>query len=139
FLGAAALRIATGTVTEAGGAARLVSFGRDYDIQTVTAGVQGQAALSEALGLGAGGLVLRGLLGYRHAFGDVVPTALLAFATGGPALTVAGVPVTRDALVANAGLDWRIGGGSTLGLAYTGQVGRDSQDHGVKGSFNYRF
>ncbi|WP_349236887.1 autotransporter domain-containing protein [Bosea sp. Tri-54] len=41
-------------------------------------------------------LTLRGGLAWRHAFGDVTPTAALAFA-GSSSFTVAGLPIARDA------------------------------------------
>jgi outer membrane autotransporter protein len=81
---------------------------------------------------------LHGLVGYRRAYGDVVPKALLSFGTG-PGFLVAGTPISRDALVAEAGLDLRVARDTTLGLAYTGQVGARAQDHAVKGNFTYRF
>lgn len=125
---------------ERGGVAALRVFGRTYDVQTVTAGVQGQVALSDLLGLTTGApLTARGLVGYRRAFGDVVPSALLAFTGGGQGFITSGVPVARDAIVASAGLDWQMTPAATLGIAYTGQAGRRAEDHGLKGSFSYRF
>ena len=41
--------------------------------------------------------------------------------------------------MAEAGLDVLVGRGTTLGIAYTGQVGDRAQDHAVKGNFTYRF
>ena len=78
------------------------------------------------------------VVGYRRAFGDVVPTALLSFGTG-PSFLSAGLPIDRDALVAEAGLDLRVAPNATLGVAYRGQAGDRAQDHAVKGSFTYRF
>ncbi|MCJ2009860.1 autotransporter domain-containing protein, partial [Methylobacterium sp. J-092] len=109
-----------------------------YDIQTATAGIQGQLVLGDAFGDNRP-LVARGLIGYRRAFGDVVPAALLSFGAGGPSFTAAGVPIDRDALVTSAGLDWQVTSAATIGLNYTGQVGPRAQDHGVKGNFNVRF
>ncbi|WP_043382033.1 autotransporter domain-containing protein, partial [Methylobacterium sp. UNCCL110] len=81
---------------------------------------------------------LRGLVGYRRAFGDVVPTALLRFGTG-PAFLSAGVPIDRDALVAQVGLDLAVAPNASLGVAYTGQTGARAQDQAVKGTFTLRF
>ena len=75
------------------------------------------------------------ILGY----GDVAPEALLAFAGGISPFAVSGVPVDRNALVAEAGLDWAIASGMTLGVAYTGQVGSRAQTHALKGNFTWRF
>ena len=135
FVGGAYVAIGRDRFAETGGIAALTSFARDYDLGTATAGVRGQTSLD--LGLGAP-LSAHGLLGYRRAFGDVVPTALLAF-TGGASFLSAGLPIDRDALVAEVGLDLRVSASATLGVAYTGQVGSRAEDHAVKGNFTYRF
>jgi outer membrane autotransporter protein len=80
----------------------------------------------------------RGSLGWRHAFGDVVPTAGLAFA-GGSAFTVAGVPIAQDVLVVEAGVDLRIAPTTTLGLDYSGQIGSGMSDHALKADLGIRF
>ncbi|MCJ2091186.1 autotransporter domain-containing protein [Methylobacterium sp. J-072] len=135
FVGAAYIGIRRDGFAEAGGAAALVSYARDYDLGAVTAGVRAQTSLDLGLGLP---VTAHGLLGYRRAFGDVVPTALLSFGTG-PAFLSAGVPIDRDALVASAGLDLAVAPNAALGVAYTGQVGARAQDQAVKGNLTLRF
>jgi outer membrane autotransporter protein len=83
-------------------------------------------------------LTLRGGLGWRHAFGDVDPKTTLAFAGSIP-FNIAGMPIARDAAIVEAGLDLAIGRGATLGLAYTGQLAQDTQDHAFKGVLAVRF
>ncbi len=51
FVGGGALHVGRDGFSEAGGAAALRVFGRGYDVQTATAGVQGEAALSDQLGV----------------------------------------------------------------------------------------
>ncbi|MGY2049974.1 autotransporter outer membrane beta-barrel domain-containing protein, partial [Methylobacterium sp. JK268] len=135
FVGGAYVGIDRDRFAETGGLAALRGASRTSEIPTLTAGVRAQTSFD--LGLGAP-VALHGLLGYRRAFGDVVPTALLAFSTG-PSFITAGIPISRDALVAEAGLDLQISARATLGIAYTGQVGSRAEDHAVKGSFTYRF
>jgi subtilase-type serine protease len=135
FVGGALVSIGRDRLTETGGFAALTGAAQTYDIGTSTVGLRAQASLD--LGFGAP-VSLRGLVGYRRAYGDVVPKALLAFGTG-PSFLTAGLPIDRDALVAEAGLDVLVGRGTTLGVAYTGQVGDRAQDHAVKGNFTYRF
>ncbi|MCJ2069720.1 autotransporter domain-containing protein, partial [Methylobacterium sp. J-030] len=135
FVGGAYVGIRREAFAETGGAAALTSYARDYDLGAVTAGVRAQTSLDLGLGLP---LTLRGLLGYRRAFGDVVPAALLSFGTG-PAFLSAGVPIDRDALVAQVGLDLAVAPNATLGVAYTGQTGARAQDQAVKGNFTLRF
>ena len=136
FVGGAYVGIRRDAFAETGGAAALVSYARDYDLGAVTAGVRAQTSLDLGLGLP---VTLRGLVGYRRAFGDVVPTALLRFGAGGPAFLSAGVPIDRDALVAQVGLDLAVAPNATLGVAYTGQTGSKAQDQAVKGNFTLRF
>ncbi|MEL6063647.1 autotransporter family protein [Methylobacterium sp. DCY52] len=136
FVGGAYVGIRRDGFAEAGGAAALVSLARDYDLGAATAGVRAQTRLDLGLGLP---VTLRGLVGYRRAFGDVVPTALLAFGAGGPAFLSAGVPIDRDALVAQVGLDLAVAPNASLGVAYTGQTGAHAQDQAVKGNFTLRF
>jgi fibronectin-binding autotransporter adhesin len=134
FLGASVMRLHMDGFREDGGPAALVGYGRSYELGTTTLGVRTEARLGSDLPLS-----LHGMVGWRHAFGDVNPSALLAFSGGASAFTVAGVPIDRDALVAEAGLDWQIGKDMTLGVSYAGQIGQRAQNHALKGSFNWRF
>lgn len=135
FVGGAYIGSRRDGFAETGGAAALVSYARDYDLGAVTAGVRAQTSLDLGFGLP---LTAHGQLGYRRAFGDVVPTALLSFGSG-PSFLSAGVPIDRDALVAGAGLDLAVAPNASLGVAYTGQVGARAQDQAVKGNFTLRF
>ncbi|KFC62385.1 putative Outer membrane autotransporter barrel domain protein [Bosea sp. LC85] len=87
---------------------------------------------------GAQTVTVRGTLGWRHAFGDIDTTAVLAFTSGTP-FGIAGLPIARDALVTEAGLDYALASDITLGVSYSGQISRDAQDHGLKGNFTWRF
>lgn len=77
-------------------------------------------------------LTVRGGLAWRHAFGDVDPSVTMAFA-GSTAFTVAGLPIARDVAMVEAGFDLAIGRSTKLGVAYTGQLAEDSQDHSFRG------
>ncbi len=119
---------------ERGGAAALAGAAEDNDVGTSTLGARGEVAPVAGIPL-----VARAFLGWRHAFGDVSPTTTLAFETGSTPFTVAGAPIDRDALAAEAGLDWRYSEAVTLGASYVGQIGARDQDNGVKGRFEVRF
>jgi fibronectin-binding autotransporter adhesin len=84
-------------------------------------------------------LMIRGMLGWRHAYGDVQPDMLLAFAGGTSVFTAAGAPIDRDALVAEAGLDWQASDTVSLGVAYRGQIGNQAQEHALTGNLIWRF
>ncbi|WP_241660821.1 autotransporter domain-containing protein [Variovorax guangxiensis] len=120
--------------TEQGGITALRGRGESTDTTFTTLGLRA----STRLGADATGATLRGLLGWRHAFGDVSQSATMAFA-GGNGFAVAGVPIAKDAAVIEAGLDFAIKRDLTLGVSYAGQVGDGVKDHGVKASLLWKF
>lgn len=134
ILGASVLRLHTDGFQENGGAAALTGLGRDHDLATTTLGVRGEMQISQDLPV-----IAKALIGWRHAYGDVEPSTLLAFAGGASAFVVSGVPVDRNALVVEAGLDWHASDAVSLGVAYAGQIGNDAQNHSLKGSFVWKF
>ncbi|MCJ2125312.1 autotransporter domain-containing protein [Methylobacterium sp. J-077] len=135
FLGGAVVAIGRDRFAETGGGGALTGTARHAEIPTLTAGLRGQTGLD--LGWDTP-VTIHGSVGYRRAFGDIIPTAQVAFATG-PSFVTAGLPVARDALVASAGLDLLLSASASLGVSYTGQVGARTEDHAVKGAFLYRF
>ncbi|MBO1908036.1 autotransporter domain-containing protein [Microvirga sp. 3-52] len=134
FVGASILRLHTDGFVESGGAAALTGFTRDQDLGTTTLGVRVETGLGVDTGLS-----VSGMLGWRHAYGDVNPDMLLAFAGGASAFTASGVPIDRDALVAEAGLDWQATRDLSIGLSYQGQLSERAQDHGLKGNLTWSF
>lgn len=102
------------------------------DTTYTTLGLRGATALTSTL-------TARGMLGWRHALGDVTPVAALAFQSGGAAFTLAGSPIARNALVAEAGVDVAIAANATLGVSWTGQYADQSHDNAVKGNFRWSF
>ncbi|KFC64784.1 putative Outer membrane autotransporter barrel domain protein [Bosea sp. LC85] len=134
FAGLAYVNLHTAGLSETGGAAALTGRSDDISLGYSTLGLRASSTLT----LQGMDLTLRGGLAWRHAFGEVTPTATLAF-TGGSAFTVAGVPIARDAAVVEAGLDLAISKSAALSLAYTGQLAKDAQDHSFKGMLAVRF
>jgi fibronectin-binding autotransporter adhesin len=134
FVGASILRLHTDAFREQGGVFALSGTGRDRDLATSTLGVRGEVQLLADLPL-----LFKGMIGWRHAYGDVRPDQLMAFAGGVSAFSVAGVTVDRNALVAEAGLDWRASDNLSLGVAYRGQIGTRAQDHALTGNLTWRF
>lgn len=86
---------------------------------------------------GARGSV-RGQIGWRHAFGDIVPTMDLA-GRGLGRFTVTGAPIARDMAVLGLELDVEVAAGAMLGLNYNGQLGNDTREHGLRGQFAVTF
>jgi outer membrane autotransporter protein len=134
FAGLAYVNLHTDGFSETGGVAALTARSDDTSLGYATLGLRA----STTLALQDMDLTLRGGLAWRHAFGDVTPTAALAF-TGSSAFTVAGLPIAKDAAVVEAGLDLAISKSASLGLAYTGQLAQDTQDHAFKGTLAVRF
>jgi subtilase-type serine protease len=83
-------------------------------------------------------LTARGMLGWRHAFGDVSPETELTFASGS-AFSVEGSPLARDAFIVEAGIDYSLTKAITLGVSYSGQISSAVQAHGVRGDLVWRF
>ncbi|KRE23808.1 hypothetical protein ASE66_00610 [Bosea sp. Root483D1] len=65
--------------------------------------------------------------------------AKTAFALGTTPAQVFAAPIDREALVAEAGLDWRISSSTALGLTYSAAIGERSRDHALKGRVEMRF
>ncbi len=119
-----------GGVNETGVAA--VTGSSKLDTTYTTLGLRAATALTSTL-------TARGTLGWRHAFGDITPVAALAFQSGGAAFALAGSPIAREALVAEAGFDVAVAANASLGVSWTGQYADQSQSNTFKGNFTWRF
>ncbi len=133
FAQIALLRVSNSAAVERGGAAALQLFSGDQTLGFATLGLRGEAQIAGTA------LFARGMLGWRHAFGEITPQALTAFVGGGTAARVYGTRVDRDSIVAEAGLDWRLGASTSVGLAYSAVVGSNARDHALKGRLEVRF
>lgn len=133
FAGLAYVHLSTDGFGEEGGAAALASDGIGDDATFTTLG----ARVSRKITIGGSALEARASLGWRHAFADL-PAARLSFA-GGDAFTVTGVPIARDALALQAGIDLAVGQASRLGFTYDGQFASGAMENAFKASFSARF
>lgn len=134
FAGLAYVDAQTRGFTETGGAAALTGNSGTTSIGFSTLGLRAWTALpwNPAMVVKAG-------LGWRHAFGSVTPTAELAFASPGTSFVVAGVPISRNAATVDFGLDGAIAADTTIGVAYTGQIGQQAWQHGFNAHLVRRF
>lgn len=135
FASLAHVRLRTDHYAERGGASALAGGGDNTAVTFSTLGVRGEYRLDGV----AGGLSLRGTLGWEHAWGDTRPEARHGFVGAANVFSVAGAPIARDAAVIEAGLDLNLGENADLGLSYSGKVAGSSRDHGVKASVMIRF
>jgi outer membrane autotransporter protein len=135
FVGALAMHIDTASFAEAGGASALNGASGGYDYGATTLGLRTEATLFANTPL-----LARAMIGWSHAFGDVTPSSTLAFASA-PSLpfTVSGAPIARDALVIEAGFDWRLSSNATVGIFYSGELAARDEDNAVKGKLEVAF
>ena len=137
FAGAAWVRVKTDAAAERGGLAALNVAGTTFETGYATLGVRAAGLIPLGNDMV---LVPRGTLAWQHAFDNVTTAGVLAFQTA-PAtpFTIAGVPIARDSLLTEAGLDLAIGRNATLGVSYVGQYASNVQDHAAKGKFSWKF
>jgi outer membrane autotransporter protein len=133
FAGASAFLIHQNGFTEGGGASALTGFARDFNIQTTTLGVRSELAFASLP------VSVTTMLGWRHAYGDVVPSVLLGFQGGAQSFSASGVPIDRDAFVAEAGVNYAVSSMFTVGLSYAGQFGQRAADNAFKGHLDLSF
>lgn len=124
----------TSGLAETGGSAALVGNSQTADATFTTLGLRA----SHSFRIGAVDAFATAMVGWRHAFGDLTPTAVHAF-SGGDAFSVAGVLIGRDAALVETGLDFAIARDAKLGVSYIGQFASGAQDQTVKANFNVQF
>lgn len=134
FVNLAHVGVRTNGFAESAGAAALSGRPGGSDVTFATIGVRGEHAAM----FGGVEANFSGMLGWRHALGDVTPTSTHAF-SGGNAFAIAGAPIARDSLVVETGLDLAFSPDARFGLSYSGQLAADAQDHGFKASLSVKF
>ncbi|MBP6019859.1 MAG: autotransporter domain-containing protein [Burkholderiaceae bacterium] len=135
FINLAHVRLRTNGYTEQGGAAALNGGSADTNLTFTTLGLRAE---HQAM-VGSTEITLSGLLGWRRAFGDTMPTATHGFQGAGSAFTVAGVLIAKNSALIEAGVNVKLSPVANLGLAYTGQLASSARDHGVRANFTVRF
>ncbi|EDT01673.1 outer membrane autotransporter barrel domain protein [Burkholderia ambifaria IOP40-10] len=136
FAGLAYVNLHTDGYTESGGAAALRAGGQTTHIGFSTLGLR---AASQLGSIASGTFTARGMVGWRHAFGNVRPSSAFTFANGGTSFQVSGVPIARDSAVLEAGIDANITKRLTLGLTFSGQYGSGVRDNAVLGNILWKF
>lgn len=135
FANLAYVNLSTRGFSETGGAAALSGQSSNTDVTFTTLGLR--ASTSFALDNGVS-MTARGMLGWRHAFGDTTPLSTFAFAGGTP-FSITGVPIATDAAVVDIGLDVKLTPNVTLGLSYGGQFGNGATDQTARGNLAVKF
>ncbi|GAD51156.1 putative autotransporter, partial [Caenibius tardaugens NBRC 16725] len=89
--------------------------------------------------LGASKIRAKGMLGWRHAFGDISPQSAMRFVSGGDAFSIGSVPIARDAGLVEAGLEYAFTPNATLDVVYQGQSGHGLADQSIRVNLNVTF
>jgi fibronectin-binding autotransporter adhesin len=134
FVGAAAIEIHLNGFSEVGGPAALTALARTFDFATTSLGLRVQGVIDAPVPLTAHALVA-----WRRAYGDLVPSVFLAFQNASQSFTVAGVPIDRNTLLAEAGLDYAVTSAVKVGVIYSGQFGQRAFDNAFKAQLDVSF
>ncbi len=135
FANLAYVNLSTGGFTETGRAAALTSRSSSTGVAFTTLGLRASTGFTIGNDMTT---TARGMLGWRHAFGDTTPVSTVAFIGGSP-FNIAGAPIAEDAAAVEAGLDLNLTPNMILGLAYGGQFGSGLTDQTVRGNFSIKF
>ncbi|WP_239020321.1 autotransporter outer membrane beta-barrel domain-containing protein [Novacetimonas pomaceti] len=136
FANVAYVNLHTDGFHEHGGSAALAGRAIDTGTTYSTFGVR----MASHVRAGAITLVPNASFAYRHAFGELTPTTREYFARGGGAtFDIAGVPLSENAAVLDAGLKAVMSNRIDVGVSYIGQYGERSIDSGIRGKFRLKF
>lgn len=124
----------TDSFSETGGEAALSSNGTSMNTSFSTLGLNAQAKF-DFIGVES---VARGGVGWRHAFGDIVPSTSQRFAVG-DAFTVTGVPIAKNVALFDAGIDFNITSNATVGISYIGLAGSGARENSANTSLSISF
>ncbi|WP_371345764.1 autotransporter domain-containing protein [Ancylobacter sp. IITR112] len=129
------VQLHTDGYTETGSSAALRVDGSTTQTTFSTLGLRLAAPLPSA----AMQATFHGTLGWRHAFGDVIPTQTQSFLIGGLPFTVSGAPLGEDVAVVEAGLEMVLTPAVSLNIAYGGQFGDGFSQNGLTAALSMRF
>ncbi|MEN5300416.1 autotransporter domain-containing protein, partial [Brucella sp. TWI559] len=134
FANLAYVHLNSGSFTEDGGAAALKAGSNNSGTVFSTIGLRASIAVSED-----GATKLYGSAGWRHAYNDLNPAATLSFVAGGDGFSTGGVPIAENVGVMEFGLDRKFTDGLSVGISYSGQFSKGSQDNGAKARLQWKF
>ncbi|WP_099186802.1 autotransporter outer membrane beta-barrel domain-containing protein [Sphingobium fuliginis] len=133
FISMAHVQLRVGKGQESGGGAALALGGASMRTSFATAGLRGDTRLQ----WGASSLTLRASAGWQHAFGDQLP--VVGAVLGGQRFHVTGLPIARDTLVSEIGLEAAVGSNMRINLGYSGALSPASQNHAARAGLLWQF
>lgn len=134
FVSLAHTRIETDGFTETGGLSALSVEADQVNTTFTTLGLRASADIN----IGVVPSVIRGSVGWLHAFGDIDPSTTARFSAG-DSFAVSGTPLDKNAALVQAGMDFTLSPISTLSLSYIGQFSETAYEHGANAKFQIRF
>ena len=135
FFNVAYVGVHTNGFTETGGPAALTGSASNTEATYSTVGVRAATTLWAFDMM----VTPHASAAWQRAFGDLKPDASLSFASTGSGFNVVGVPVAKDSLLIEAGLDVHLTSAATLGIFYSGRIASGVADNGISGRFRRRF
>jgi len=134
FANLAYVGLNTDGFSEAGGDAALTSRRDTTQDMFATFGVRPSTEVT----LGPVSAVLRGMVGWRHTFGDIAPSSRVSFA-GSKDFAVAGAPIAKNSAVVEAGFGADLSSHAAVSLTYGGQFSSEETDHSIRGTITLTF
>ena len=122
FAGVSSIYLDTDGFSESGGDAALTASSDTDHTAFTTLGMHGAMVLLDTVHV-------RGMAGWRHAFGDTDPSSTHTLSGSSP-FTVTGAPTAEDAVVTEFGIEASLLDNAFLGVAYKGQYGDGAAAHG---------
>jgi outer membrane autotransporter protein len=135
FVGLAHVHVSSHDVVENASPFRAAGEVASFDTTYSTLGARVVATMPTEVGT----ITFMGMLGWRHAFGDVAPQASFTVTNFPTPFLVVGAPIDRDSLVVEAGVYWQASEKVTVGVMYDGAIGQRGQEHTLRGSLSVRF
>lgn len=136
FANLACVSVRSDRFIETGGPAALTVAQTTTSATYSTLGLRAQAPIPA---IGPWAMTARGSLGWQHAYDGTTPVSLMAFATSPTPFAIAGVPIARDALLVETGLDALITRNTVLALLYTGRIASNANAHALKANLAVSF
>ncbi len=134
FANLAYINLDTDDFSESGGAAALSVSGSDRDVSLSTLGIRWSAALQTS----DLPVVASGMIGWRHAAGDLTPGILTSFAGGSP-FVLDGITIPQDTLVLRAGITAHLSKSARLSLTYSGEFASGFQSNAAHANLSIDF
>jgi len=135
FVGLAHVHVSSHEIVENASPFRATGEVASFDTTYSTLGARLVATMPTEVGT----ITFKGMLGWRHAFGDFAPEARFTVDGFPTPFLMVGAPIDRDSLMVEAGLNWQVNEKVTMSIMYDGAIGQRDQEHTLRGGLSVRF